>query len=91
VNRSRDQNTTTSIFPPRGSVKERLELGTVRRLSAHVINKITPLPFLRLDKALHLKKLIIIAPPFRRRLRTTVTLCRISSCGREASGDSVGK
>jgi hypothetical protein len=46
-------------IPPSGSFKESLELGTVCRPSAHVINKIKPFPLLCLNKALHLKKLIV--------------------------------
>jgi hypothetical protein len=44
---------------PCGSVKERLELRSIRCLSAHLINEIMPLPLLCFDKVLHLKKLVI--------------------------------
>jgi hypothetical protein len=44
---------------PCGSVKERLELRSLRCLSAHLINEIMPLPLLCFDKVLHLKKLVI--------------------------------
>jgi hypothetical protein len=50
-------------IPPRGSFKESLELGTVRRLPAHVINEIMPLPLLCFDKVLHLKKWLSVSWP----------------------------